>query len=161
LDEVEKRNCPLFPSEIASAVEGLQGEQRQKILYALLVNDELSFTDLMKITEMSNSLLANYLKELKIQFLIEQYYEHRVNKEGYSFYRISEFGKRIIESLNNVMNPLPESWLKITRTIEIIESNDSNTALLIDSLINHEPLRTENIATSAMAPIIQIGRGKK
>jgi len=152
---------PLFPKEIALAIEGLQGEQRQRILIALLQNDELSFSELMKITNMGNSLLANYVKELKRLLMIEQYYEHSRDDKSYSYYRISDFAKNIINALNNVMNPLQNIMFRYTRVCDIIEGFDSNSAISLPFLKDICSTHKGVVASSTPVLQIPIKRGQK
>ena len=90
----------LFPGEISLAIQGLNNENRRKILYQLYNSDKLSFSELGRLTSIEPSLLAIHLKKLRKMLLVVQIYEFESKEKTYSYYEITNFCKRIIDALN-------------------------------------------------------------
>lgn len=88
-----------FPYELGRAVEGLNNKYRQEILLALNEVEKLSFSEIRERVGISRPLLANHLKKLSKTFLIEHFYEHEIGNEKFSYYRISSFGKALLENM--------------------------------------------------------------
>ena len=88
-----------FPYELSKAVEGLNNEYRQEILLSLNEVEKLSFSEIRKKVGISRPLLANHLKKLSQTLLVEHFYEHEVGNEIFSYYRISPFGKILLENM--------------------------------------------------------------
>ena len=88
-----------FPYELGKAIEGLNHEYRQKILLSLNEVDKLSFSEIGEKVDISRPLLANHLKKLAETLLVEHFYEHEVGNEKFSYYRISLFGKTLLENM--------------------------------------------------------------
>ena len=89
----------LFPYELGKAVEGLNNKYRQEILLALTEVEKLSFSEIRKRVGISRPLLASHLKKLSKTLLIEHFYEHEVGNEMFSYYRVSPFGKALLENM--------------------------------------------------------------
>ena len=88
-----------FPYELGKAVEGLNNKYRQEILLALTKVENLSFSEIRERIGISRPLLANHLKKLSKTLLIEHFYEHEIGNEKFSYYRISPFGKALLENM--------------------------------------------------------------
>jgi DNA-binding transcriptional ArsR family regulator len=88
-----------FPTELVKALEGLNHINRQKILITLLEGKQLSFSDIKHRTDMNDALLSSHLRKLKDSLLVEQYYQHIQNKQDYSYYQLTEYGKNILTKL--------------------------------------------------------------
>ena len=88
-----------FPYELGKAVEGLNNTYRQEILLALTEVEKLSFSEIRERVGISRPLLASHLKKLSKTLLIEHFYEHEVGNEKFSYYRISTFGKALLENM--------------------------------------------------------------
>ena len=88
-----------FPYELGKAVEGLNNKYRQEILLALTEVENLSFSEIWERIGISRPLLANHLKKLSKTLLIEHFYEHEIGNEKFSYYRISPFGKALLENM--------------------------------------------------------------
>jgi DNA-binding HxlR family transcriptional regulator len=93
-----------FPYELSIAIEGLDNEYRQRILYALKNVDRLSFSEIRETVDIETPLLSNHLRRLSESLLVEHFYEHVLGDERYSFYRISKFGKNILDNLFKALN---------------------------------------------------------
>jgi DNA-binding transcriptional ArsR family regulator len=103
-----------FPYELGKAIEGLNHEYRQKILLSLNEVDKLSFSEIGEKVDISRPLLANHLKKLAETLLVEHFYEHEVGNEKFSYYRISLFGKTLLE---NMIGTLYLKRIKTTITL--------------------------------------------
>jgi DNA-binding HxlR family transcriptional regulator len=89
-----------FPSEIKSALSALDQENRQKIILHLIQKPQLSFTALKDLTELKSSTLSFHLKKLMHASLIDNFYQKSENPQRkYSYYKLTEFGKDLCESL--------------------------------------------------------------
>jgi len=104
-----------FPTELSQAIEGLNNEHRQNILLKLYSIPKLSFSELVGKTGIADSLISTHLRKLRDSMLIEHFYEHKVGREEYSFYRITKYGRRILNNLFNVIYIITEE-----RELEII-----------------------------------------
>jgi predicted transcriptional regulator len=92
-----------FPYELRLAVDGLNNEYRQQILMILKDIDHLSFSEIKSKVNIKPPLLSSHLRKLTECLLIEHFYEHTLYDERFSFYRISSFGKRVVENLLDTM----------------------------------------------------------
>jgi DNA-binding HxlR family transcriptional regulator len=93
-----------FPYELCLAIEGLDNDYRQRILYSLKNVDKLSFSEIREAVDIETPLLSSHLRKLTESLLVEHFYEHTLGDEKYSFYRISKFGKSVLESLLRALN---------------------------------------------------------
>ena len=89
----------VFPPEIKRALEALGNENRQKIILNLIKKGKLSFSDLLKITNLNSSTLNFHLRELMKGSLINNFYKKSENQKDYSYYEITSFGKDFLKSL--------------------------------------------------------------
>ena len=62
-------------------------------------DDDLSFTELQKSTNLDKNSLYYKIKKLIKSGIIVNYYQKRENTSEYSFYKITSFGKRILKQL--------------------------------------------------------------
>lgn len=92
-------NIEVFPPELSNAIKGLSNENRQKIIINLYNEIKLSFSELQSRTGINASLLSNHLKKLKDSMLIERIFDRIVGEVVYSFYKITKYGKDIVERL--------------------------------------------------------------
>ncbi|GCC10790.1 helix-turn-helix domain protein [archaeon] len=98
----------LFPEEIRDAVKAFDHKIRQAIIAALLMKDELSFTELRDLLKLSNSRIAPHLDMLVSGALIENVIREGRIERKYSFYRPSPYGQKFVKSLIDFIM-LPES----------------------------------------------------
>ena len=110
-------NIEVFPPELSNAIKGLSNEKRQKILIALYNEIKLSFSDLQTRTGLTASLLSNHLRKLKDSMLIERIFDRIVGKVVYSYYKITKYGKDMVERLFGLFYTTT-----ITRAIILLES---------------------------------------
>jgi DNA-binding transcriptional ArsR family regulator len=115
-----------FPLELKMAVEGLNNENRQKIVLILNTTDKMSFSEIMKETNIESSLLSNHLKKLLDTLLIEHFYEHIVGEDKYSFYKISKYGKRLLRNMFGIFYVFKRREITFMRIVE------EETAMPID-----------------------------
>lgn len=68
-----------------------------------LKNDDLSFTELQKSTNLDKNSLYYKIKNLIKSGIIVNYYQKRKNTSEYSFYQITSFGKKIMRGHTDTM----------------------------------------------------------
>lgn len=127
-----------LPYELNLAIEGLNNQQRQEILFALQEVDRLSFSELSKGVGIDRSLLANHLKVLLKTLLVEHYFDQKVGNEAFSYYAISPLGKAILNRLLGTLYSKIEKTRTVTYCIKVEEKEtttfiDSNTKSVISS----------------------------
>ena len=80
--------------------------QSEVILFTLLKEGPLSFSDVLGYTSSSGEELVPRLKGLVQSGLVDNYICKRDElREEYSFYRLSSLGERLIYSLTSFLNP--------------------------------------------------------
>ena len=109
-----------FPTELKLALKGLDNENRQKILLALLSHVKLSFADIQKTANVKKTLVPNHLDVLIKNLLIEHFYEHQLGEKKYSYYQLSQYGKSLLGHLlgSLKMTVVTKFDFKIEGTIE-------------------------------------------
>ena len=79
-----------------------------KVRYALslLLIDKgpLSFSEITKILKMEKSSISNHLKILETGGILQNYLEKNENTREYSYYKITEYGKKLVISLQYSYN---------------------------------------------------------
>lgn len=108
-----------FPTELKLALKGLDNENRQKILLALLSHAKLSFADIQKTADIKKTLVPNHLDVLIKNLLVEHFYEHQLGEKKYSYYQLSEYGKSLLETLLSSlkMTVVTEFTIKMEMTV--------------------------------------------
>ena len=96
---VKAQRIMKLPKELASAIRGLGNENRRAILFSLYYAPKMAFSEILQETRMGDSLLSSHLRTLQDSYLVEQFYEHEMGNEKYSFYAITKFGRNILTSL--------------------------------------------------------------
>ena len=96
---VKAQRIMKLPKELASAIRGLDNENRRAILFSLYYAPKMAFSEILQETRMGDSLLSSHLRTLQDSYLVEQFYEHEMGNEKYSFYAITKFGRNILTSL--------------------------------------------------------------
>ena len=112
-------NIEVFPPELSNAIKGLSNENRQKIIIVLYNEIKLSFSDLQTRTGLTASLLSNHLRKLKDSMLIERIFDRIVGEVVYSFYKITKYGKDIMNRLFGLFYTIP---ITITGSRVLIET---------------------------------------
>jgi len=97
--DVKAQRVVKFPKELAGAIKGLDNENRRTVLFSLYYAPKKAFSEILKDTRLGDSLLSSHLRTLKDSYLVEQFYEHEVGREVYSFYALTKFGRNILTSL--------------------------------------------------------------
>jgi DNA-binding HxlR family transcriptional regulator len=77
-------------------------EIKRRILYWLLENGGLSYSDILQKIKISSPRLAKSLRELGRTPLIDRYYDPQ-DTGCYSFYRLTEFGKGFMKNLTQML----------------------------------------------------------
>jgi len=120
----------MFPQELSLAINGLNNAKRQKIIMKLYSVQKMSFSEIREITGINDSLLSNHLRKLKDSMLIEQFYEHLVGQENYSFYKITKYGKKIINNLFNIF------YVVHKRKVQLYLKIEEETAIPSEALLS-------------------------
>lgn len=107
-----------FPYEIQLAIKGLNNKNRQKILTILRKHEKISFSEISRETSIGRSLLASHLNTLIDCLMVDHFFEHEIGVESYSFYKITSFGRRIVEHLLNALYVVKKETMTITLTIK-------------------------------------------
>jgi len=97
--DVKAQRVMKLPKELASAIRGLNNENRRAILFSLYYAPKMAFSEILKETRLGDSLLSSHLRTLQDSYLVEQFYEHEMGNEKYSFYALTKFGRNILTSL--------------------------------------------------------------
>jgi len=117
-----------LPIELSEAVRGLDNKYRQEILLTLREVEKLSFSEIREKVGISRPLLANHLRKLSKTLLVEHFYEHEVGNEKFSYYRISPFGRVLLENMIGTLY-LRRIKTKITLFAQI-EREETATAFI-------------------------------
>lgn len=94
-----------IPEEVRIAIASLDNQIRQAILVLLDRNKELSFSEIQNELRIEKLKLNFHLKNLFSSALIDHYYRHEVGNQKYSYYAISQLGKRILTYLIKAFIP--------------------------------------------------------
>ena len=94
-----------IPEEVRITIASLDNQIRQAILVLLSRNAELSFTDIQKELKLEKIKLNFHLKNLFSSALIDHYYRHEVGNQKYSYYSISQLGRRVLAYLIQAFIP--------------------------------------------------------
>jgi len=94
-----------IPSELKKALKALQDDKRFDILSLLSERGEMSFSQLSEATNTNSPNLTYHLQALRDGALIENFIKRSENTDDRSFYRVTEFGERLIDSLFRVLAP--------------------------------------------------------
>jgi DNA-binding transcriptional ArsR family regulator len=97
--DVKAQRIMKLPEELASAIKGLDNENRRTLLFSLYYAPKMAFSEILKETRLGDSLLSSHLRTLQDSYLVEQFYEHEMGNEKYSFYALTKFGRNILTSL--------------------------------------------------------------
>ncbi|HDL01772.1 MAG TPA: hypothetical protein ENH23_06025 [candidate division Zixibacteria bacterium] len=92
------------PKILRDALSSLGDESRQAILITLLINDEASYSNLLRELDFNDSSTLNYhLKLLLESGLITKIYERREGTRDQSYYTPTEFGQNFFDKLMRVI----------------------------------------------------------
>lgn len=90
----------MIPHEIRRGVDAFSGENEQAIMVTLLNEQQLTFSDLQRETELHSQSLTNALKKLRRAGLIRKRSDGDFEKER-AHYEASEYGERFVDCLLN------------------------------------------------------------
>jgi len=96
-----------LPSEVRRAIKTLQDDRRWDLLLMLSENGELSFSGIQQEMNLSSPNLTYHLQSLQESALVENFFKKVENVDSHSFYRVTEFGQRLIDSLFKILSPGP------------------------------------------------------
>jgi hypothetical protein len=88
----------MIPEEITKAIWALDHEIRWKIVERLLSDEALSYSELQSSVNASNGDLNYHLQILQRGALIQQFAGESFERHN-SFYRLSPFGRKILQNL--------------------------------------------------------------
>jgi DNA-binding HxlR family transcriptional regulator len=108
-----------FHEDLQMIIKGLDQSNRQEIIKILRRNTRMSFSEIEKESKINSSLLASHLNNLINNLLVERYYDHYSEKNSYSYYELSNMGKRIIFALEAAFYDTPN----ITETRDLEAEN--------------------------------------
>lgn len=103
--EKYKEYAENIPEEVRITIASLDNQIRQAILVLLSRNVELSFTDIQKELKLEKIKLNFHLKNLFSSALIDHYYRHEVGNQKYSYYSITQLGRRVLAYLIQAFIP--------------------------------------------------------
>jgi DNA-binding HxlR family transcriptional regulator len=135
-----------FPYELCKAIEGLNNRYRQNILLILNKSDKMSFSEIKKEIPISRPLLANHLKTLSRTLLIDHFFEHELGNDKFSYYRMSPFGKVLLE---NIMGTLEFEYVKEAFTYFHYERTAVKGAFGIPLIPNSKTSQNESSAAKS------------
>jgi DNA-binding transcriptional ArsR family regulator len=96
-----------LPLEIRQALKTIQDDSRLDILLMLSENGEMAFSDIQQKMHMTSGNLTYHLQPLRDSALVENFFKKVANVDNHSFYRATEFGERLVDSLFKVLIPGP------------------------------------------------------
>lgn len=118
----------VFPQEIIDSSNGFNHEFRQKILSHLILNKEMTYSELKDSTNAKNGNLNHHLHLLQKGSLIGKYVQKKTDDKVLSYYKITDFGKLFIEGM---MSPLRKTTSERKIRRQFAESfNQSSSKML-------------------------------
>ena len=103
-----------IPQDATRIIASLDDPIRIAILVLLNKNNELSFSDIKKELGLTKLTLNYHLKNLYSTGLTDHYFRHELGNQRYSYYSITDLGKRVLSSLVKVLiPPIPSQNMKI------------------------------------------------
>ena len=145
----------ILPYELSRAVEGLNNEHRQKILFALKDVEKLSFAEILRQVDIEGSLLANHLRTLSRTLLVEHFYDHQVGNDKFSFYKISPFGKALLQNMLKTLHFRGEK-IKVTILAAQIEGEAASYIRSRVLKTNGKIKTSESTSKEQEPPLIEI-----
>lgn len=108
-----------IPQEITQIIAALDDTTRQAILVLLTKNEEMPFSDLQNQLRISKLTLNYHLKNLYSTGLTDHYFRHELGSTKYSYYAITNLGKRVLSKLiEALIPPTPFQKMKSEGTFE-------------------------------------------
>ncbi len=94
-----------IPQELKNGVEGLDNPTRWNIIEALLANNELSYSEIQDMVQISNGQLTYHLELLHRAGLVQQFSIDRFER-GRSFYKLSTFAWSLLKGMMRSFTPV-------------------------------------------------------
>ncbi len=88
-----------IPEDFEMLLKGLGNKFRLFLTLLLIERKSLSLTELVKITNLENSVLLNHIKKLQLAGILQNFLKKEKNSREFSFYEITDFGKKILSDL--------------------------------------------------------------
>lgn len=103
-----------IPDDFESTLKALANKFRFSLACLIMEEGPLSFTDLTQRTIKDKSYIVNHLKKLELNGLVQNFLHRKEGTNEYSFYEITEYGKKIItdliKSYNNYHEKVSDEW---------------------------------------------------
>jgi DNA-binding transcriptional ArsR family regulator len=93
--------------EVKRALRALQDDTRLEILLKLSEKEDMSFSQIQDLMKLPSPNVTYHLQALQEGALIENFFKKVEDVDSHSFYRVTEFGERILDSLFRVLTPGP------------------------------------------------------
>jgi len=107
-----------IPEDFEFVLKGLGNKFRLSLTLLLSERKFLSLTELVKITNLENSVLLNHIKKLQLAGIIQNFLKKEKSSREFSFYEITDFGNKVLSDLIEIYN----NFLKIVnRNHHLIE----------------------------------------
>ncbi|MGC8585715.1 MAG: winged helix-turn-helix domain-containing protein [Thermoplasmata archaeon] len=102
IEHLKEMANEIVPEETRMILMALNSDIDWAIISVLNIG-EMTFSDLKKELNLDNNKILHYhLKKLIGRGIINNYYKHSFFNSKYSYYSISNLGKRIVNILNNL-----------------------------------------------------------
>lgn len=112
-----------IPQDATRIIASLDDPIRIAILVLLNKNNELSFSDIKKELGLTKLTLNYHLKNLYSTGLTDHYFRHELGNQKYSYYSITDLGKRVLSSLvKALIPPVPSKNMKVNEASEKYKS---------------------------------------
>ncbi len=116
-----------IPKDFEALLKGISNKFRYALVLLLMDKGSLSFSDIVRVTNKEKSLITNHLKKLEFCGLIQNFLRKNETTNEYSFYEMTNYGKKIItkltQSYNNYYRNIIEfKEIKPEKITEISES---------------------------------------
>lgn len=94
-----------FPQELSRPIKALADTTRQRLILLLQEKETLAYSEIMENTRLLKGNLNHHLNVLMKSGLIRNFGKDEPGTPFTSYYAISDFGKRVLESLRNILRP--------------------------------------------------------
>lgn len=95
---MEKETSDL-PEDLETTLASIANKTRFAIAKYLIDNGDKTFTELCKFTGLKTSVLYFHINKLELGGILQNYLQKKENTSEYSFYKITKYGKYIIEKI--------------------------------------------------------------
>jgi predicted transcriptional regulator len=88
-----------IPEDFELLLNALGHKTRINLLLLLMDNESLSLSKITKTMNQENSLTLNHIKKLELAGIVQNYLKRSKNTNEYSFYKLTNFGRKITSNL--------------------------------------------------------------